>query len=120
MTGQELLELLNSNVDSKSIAFNYVYDGKGPVDLFSIPFDTYNDILSIPRAYRYKGMTVTVLSGDTVDSKGNPIPVEYWLVGGVKDSNWQKKTGGGAGQTGPTGPTGASGHYSLKSGTIDA
>jgi hypothetical protein len=112
MTGQELLEILNSNVDSKSIAFNYVYDGKAPVDLFSVPFDTYDDILAIPRAYRYKGMTVTVLSGDTVDSSGQVIPVEYWLVGGVKDSNWQKKFTSGSGEignTGPTGPTGPTG-----------
>ena len=91
MTGQELLEILGNSNESKSIPFNYFYDGKNPVDLFSIPFDTVDDIMSIPRAYRYKGMTVTVLSGSTLNESGKPIPEEYWLVGGIKDENWEKK-----------------------------
>lgn len=91
MTGQQLLEILSNTGDSKSISFNYFYDGKNPVDLFSIPFDTIDDVMSIPRAYRYKGMTVTVLSGSTLNESGKPTPEEYWLVGGVKDENWEKK-----------------------------
>ena len=117
MTGQELLEILGNSNESKSIPFNYFYDGKNPVDLFSIPFDTVDDIMSIPRAYRYKGMTVTVLSGSTLNESGKPIPEEYWLVGGIKDENWQKKpyltindvSGATQGPQGPQGADGAQG-----------
>lgn len=91
MTGEQLLNILNDNLQSMLIDAGYVYNGKRPLDIFQIPLDTVADLNSIPSRYRYIGMTVTVLSGSTLDSKGKNIPDQYWLVGGTKNSNWCKK-----------------------------
>ena len=91
MTGEQLVAILNDNLSSKIIDANYYFNGKRPVDLLQTPLDTVNDLKSIPSSYRYIGMTVKVLSGDTLDSKGKNIPDEYWLVGGTKNANWVKK-----------------------------
>lgn len=91
MTGEELLAILNDELSSTMIDANYYFGGKRPVDALQIPLDTKADLNSIPSKYRYIGMTATVLSGDTLDSNGKNIPDQYWLVGGTKNSNWQKK-----------------------------
>ena len=91
MTSEELLQILNDELSSTRIDANYFFGGKRPVDAFQIPLDTVADLSGIPSKYRYIGMTVKVLSGDTLDSNGKNIPDEYWLVGGTKNSNWQKK-----------------------------
>jgi len=91
MTGEKLLELLNTTTDSIGITANYYYNGRKPLDVFKIPLDTIDDLYIIPSKYRYKGMTVTVLSGTTSEN-GVVIPEEWWLVDGTKDSNWKKKS----------------------------
>ena len=91
MTSEELLQILNDELSSTRIDSNYYFGGKRPVDAFQIPLDTVADLSGIPSKYRYIGMTVKVLSGDTLDSNGKNIPDEYWLVGGTKNGNWQKK-----------------------------
>lgn len=91
MTGLELQELLSNSLETLGVDLNYYYSGKRPLDLLQTPVDTVADLNSIPSAYRYKGMTVTVLSGETLNDSGKNIPDEYWLVGGTKNSNWQKK-----------------------------
>jgi len=63
----------------------------GPLDEKTTPVGAYDDLKSasrIPLAQRYIGLTVTVLNTAT-----NNIPVEYWLVGGTKNSCWKIKTG---------------------------
>ena len=91
MTGEELLAILNDELLSTSIESNYYYSGKRPVDIFQAPLDTVEDLKSIPSKNRYIGMTVTVLSGETLNANGKNIPDEYWLVGGTKNANWVKK-----------------------------
>ena len=91
MTGAELQALLSNVSESKGLMTNLFYEGKRPIDLFQIPLDTVDDLSSVPSSYRYIGMTVKVLSGSTLNEKGKNIPDEYWLVGGTKNSNWQKK-----------------------------
>ena len=91
MTSEELLQILNDELSSTRIDSNYYFGGKRPVDAFQIPLDTVADLNGIPSKYRYIGMSVKVLSGDTLDSNGKNIPDEYWLVGGTKNSNWVKK-----------------------------
>lgn len=91
MTGLELQELLSNSFETLGVDLNYYYSGKRPLDLLQTPVDTVEDLNLIPSAYRYKGMTVTVLSGETLNANGKNIPDEYWLVGGTKNSNWQKK-----------------------------
>ena len=41
---------------------------------------------NIPRAQRYKGMTVTVLDWD-----GNGTAWDYWLKDGIANVNWERK-----------------------------
>lgn len=91
MTGEKLLELINTTTDSIGITANYFYNGRKPLDVFNIPLDTINDLYMIPSKYRYKGMTMTVLSGTTIEN-GIVIPEEWWLVDGTKDINWKKKS----------------------------
>ena len=91
MTSEELLQILNDELSSTRIDSNYYFGGKRPVDAFQIPLDTVADLNGIPSKYRYIGMSVKVLSGDTLDSNGKNIPDEYWLVGGTKNTNWVKK-----------------------------
>lgn len=92
MTGDKLLELINNTTESIGITANYFYNGRKPLDVFNIPLDTVSDLYYIPSKYRYKGMTMIVLSGTTSDAQGNLVPEEWWLVGGTKDSNWVKKS----------------------------
>ena len=91
MTSEELLQILNDELSSTRVDSNYYFGGKRPVDAFQIPLDTVADLSGIPSKYRYIGMTVKVLSGDTLDSNGKNIPDEYWLVGGTKNTHWVKK-----------------------------
>lgn len=92
MTGEKLLELINDTTESIGITSNYFYNGRKPLDVFDIPLDTVADLYYIPAKYRYKGMTIIVLSGTTSDAQGNFVPEEWWLVGGTKDTNWVKKS----------------------------
>ena len=91
MNSEELRAILSDELESTMVEANYYYGGKRPVDLFQTPLDTTEDLKAIPSTYRYIGMTVKVLSGDTLDANGKNIPDEYWLVGGTKNSNWVKK-----------------------------
>lgn len=59
----------------------------GPLDAKVSPVDNVSDLLAIPRAHRYRGMTVMVLNKDSEEEA-----CEYWLKDGTKDSNWVKKT----------------------------
>ena len=49
---------------------------------------TFNDLTLIPRAQRYVGMVVTVLS----DENNSKRQTDYWLSGGTLNSNWVQKT----------------------------
>ena len=69
------------------VADPFYSSGKAPLDAKTTPAASYEelkDAARIPIAERYVGLTVTVLS---------PTPVEYWLIGGTRNSNWKIKTG---------------------------
>lgn len=61
------------------------YGKNGPADAALEPVEHLSDLEAIPQAYRYQGMTVTVLK--TIDNKS--IPIEYFLYNGISD--WKIK-----------------------------
>lgn len=63
------------------------YTGKGNLDSKMAAVEDLDELIeSIPRRERAVGMTVPVLNAD-----GDGVPYEYWLVGGTKDENWERK-----------------------------
>lgn len=79
---------INKNV---TIAEPFYSTGTAPVDAKMTPAATFDELkvaARIPVAQRYVGLTVTVLNSGTTN-----IPTDYWLVGGVRNSNWKIKAG---------------------------
>lgn len=64
------------------------YTGKGYLDSKMMPVEMVSDLYKIPVAQRFEGLTITVLR----DDNGNTNPHDYWLVGGITNSKWIKKT----------------------------
>lgn len=67
------------------------YTGSGPLDVKIAPVNTFKDLTLIPRAQRYVGMVVTVLS----DENNGRRQTDYWLSGGTLNANWVQKTSSG-------------------------
>ena len=66
------------------------YTGKGYLDAKMQPVNTLGELINIPRAQRFIGLTVTVLD----DGRGLG-PVDYWLKESV--TAWVIKNDGGCG-----------------------
>ena len=94
MTGSELVALLKNPEASVAMDTNLFFNGKRPLDPFQIPLDTVADLEKISAKYRYPGMTVKILSGGTLNPRGENIPDEYWLVGGQWELKPQSITSG--------------------------
>lgn len=62
---------------------------QSPLDAKLAPVNNVSDLVSIPRAHRYIGMTIMVLNKDIDED-----PCEYWLLNGTRDCDWVKKTVG--------------------------
>lgn len=66
----------------------YAYSGRGNLDGKMNAVEDLDELnASIPRNQRAIGMTVPVLNQD-----GDNIPYDYWLVGGTRDTDWERKT----------------------------
>ena len=94
MTGSELVALLKNPEASVAMDTNLFFNGKRPLDPFQIPLDTVADLEKISAKYRYPGMTVKILSGGTLNPRGENIPDEYWFVGGQWELKPQSVTSG--------------------------
>lgn len=72
-----------------------LYKTGGPVDIASTPVETVEELAAIPNAYRYIGLTVTVMNSvyDEDDELVSQNPVDYWLVGGIQNPFWKVKAG---------------------------
>ena len=62
------------------------YAGRGYLDAKMMPVQTVDDLKAISLTQRFEGLTITVLND------GDGIPHDYWLVGGVTNQYWTKKT----------------------------
>lgn len=60
------------------------YAGKGYLDAKMMPVASVDDLKKIALTQRFEGLTITVLND------GNPQ--DYWLIGGISNSNWVPKT----------------------------
>lgn len=63
------------------------YVGAGYLDAKMQPVQSYSDLANIPRAQRFIGLEVVVLSDANNDGKQST----YWLVDGTANSNWKIK-----------------------------
>lgn len=66
------------------------YTGKGYLDAKMMPVETVDDLKKISLTQRFEGLTITVLN--------NGNPQDYWLVGGITNQCWVKKTDGDLGR----------------------